>query len=319
MEVLHSSPSVDSFTSLSTHQSQTPDSFYSGPPVLHHHTSGAKLIIPPHDLNSTPALAGLRNTPQGTSHDAPAINGDADEQEPDVVVEDIDVWVTSENFILFSPSKSTGLSIPYPNITLHAIQRLHLPDSVPETQGLFLQISTSDGFDDHDTESTISLTIIPSSPPPLSPSSTHAPQPTDPTTTTIPPPTQPATQTPTTQLFTALTTCSNLHPDPIDQSSQNNDDDQQQQQQPVMFENGVVDGHGRSLPPPVPGSGGWITAENVGEFFDEDGEWRGGGLGPGAGVVRGREEDEVEVMGEEEGDGDDGVEGPEERKWRRTG
>ena len=56
----------------------------------------------------------------------------------------------------------------------------------------------------------------------------------------------------------------------------------------------------RGLPPPVPGSGGWITAENVGEFFDEEGGWRG------AGRVRGREEGE-----EGEGDG-------EETKWRRT-
>lgn len=49
------------------------------------------------------------------------------------------------------------------------------------------------------------------------------------------------------------------------------------------------------LPPPMPGSGGWITAENAHEFFDEDGNWRGrgGSLGEGAGRVRGR--DEVEA------------------------
>lgn len=68
----------------------------------------------------------------------------------------------------------------------------------------------------------------------------------------------------------------------------------------------------------MPGSGGWITAENVGDFFDEEGNWRGGeeftanevlgvpgaGLGEGAGSVRGREEGE-------------GLE--DETKWRRTG
>ena len=49
------------------------------------------------------------------------------------------------------------------------------------------------------------------------------------------------------------------------------------------------------LPPPMPGSGGWITADNAHEFFDEDGNWRGrgGSLGEGAGRVRGR--DEVET------------------------
>lgn len=55
------------------------------------------------------------------------------------------------------------------------------------------------------------------------------------------------------------------------------------------------------LPPPISGSGGWITSDNVGEFFDEEGNWRGreagtephgaNGLGEGAGVVRAREYD----------------------------
>ncbi len=66
------------------------------------------------------------------------------------------------------------------------------------------------------------------------------------------------------------------------------------------------------LPPPMPGSGGWITAENVEEFFDEEGNWKGEGQGPrlgeGAGVVRGREDGEDGVA---DGDG-------EETKWRRT-
>jgi nucleotide-sensitive chloride channel 1A len=61
---------------------------------------------------------------------------------------------------------------------------------------------------------------------------------------------------------------------------------------------GVTDGLG-GLPPPFPGSGGWITAENVGDFFNEDGSWRG--------RTRGREEGPEEVGEEEEGS-----------KWRRT-
>ena len=69
------------------------------------------------------------------------------------------------------------------------------------------------------------------------------------------------------------------------------------------------------LPPPMPGSWGWITAENVGEFFDEEGNWKGEGepprLGGGVGVVRGREEEED---GGEDADGEG-----EETKWRRTG
>ena len=77
------------------------------------------------------------------------------------------------------------------------------------------------------------------------------------------------------------------------------------------YEVGARDG---GLPPPMPGSGGWITADNVGEFFDEEGNWRGGWLGPGAGMVRSRDEDEGAdgVVEDADGDGD-------ETKWRRTG
>jgi nucleotide-sensitive chloride channel 1A len=49
----------------------------------------------------------------------------------------------------------------------------------------------------------------------------------------------------------------------------------------------------------MPGSGGWITADNVHEFFDEDGNFIGGQgaeeeeeLGEGAGRVRDRDEAE---------------------------
>lgn len=65
------------------------------------------------------------------------------------------------------------------------------------------------------------------------------------------------------------------------------------------------------LPPAMPGSGGWITAENVHEYFDEQGNWIGGDkegeegvsgeLGEGAGTVHAREEGDGE--GEVNGDG----------------
>ncbi|KAG5742463.1 hypothetical protein H9Q73_014482, partial [Fusarium xylarioides] len=53
------------------------------------------------------------------------------------------------------------------------------------------------------------------------------------------------------------------------------------------------------LPHPMPGSGGWIPADNVNEYFDEDGNWIGPGdegkeeeLGEGGGRVRDRDEAE---------------------------
>ena len=80
-----------------------------------------------------------------------------------------------------------------------------------------------------------------------------------------------------------------------------------------MLMPGANDG---SLPPAMPGSGGWITAENMDEFVDENGNWidddtQPNGddeLGPGAGVVRPREATDAEDLA---------VDG-EESKWRRT-
>lgn len=110
-----------------------------------------------------------------------------------------------------------------------------------------------------------------------------------------------------TSLFTALSACANRHPDP---PMHGDDDDDDGDFAGAGFDvvNGV-DG----LPPPMPGSGGSITAENVGEVLDEEGNWRGGrNLGEGAGRVRGRGEGEEEGDGDEEGD-------EEETKWSRTG
>jgi hypothetical protein len=43
---IRSAPSLDSFTSLEDHQSQTPASFYGSKPVLYHHIVGAGILIP---------------------------------------------------------------------------------------------------------------------------------------------------------------------------------------------------------------------------------------------------------------------------------
>ena len=79
-------------------------------------------------------------------------------------------------------------------------------------------------------------------------------------------------------------------------------------------------GQQTALPPPMPGSGGWITAENVGEYFDEEGNWRGQSLGEGAGSVRRRDEEDIAdgMESGEEAEGDNAGDG-EETKWRRTG
>lgn len=106
---------------------------------------------------------------------------------------------------------------------------------------------------------------------------------------------------PTQMLYNAVSACSNLHPDPVEPGDEDGEEGK------FMFsgEYGTVLGDaGGEMPPPVPGSSGWITAENVHEFFDEEGN----PLGPGAGTVRGREEGDGGAV---DGEND-------ETKWRRT-
>lgn len=128
-------------------------------------------------------------------------------------------------------------------------------------------------------------------------------------------------QTPVQALFDALSNCANLHPDPAD-----DEDEMMGQEQglegSMLYQAGLVmpGAQDSGLPPPMPGSGGWITAENMHEFFDAEGNWIGpeedtdmadeegeeeeedGALGPGAGTVRPR----------------DGADEADDTKWRRT-
>jgi nucleotide-sensitive chloride channel 1A len=140
----------------------------------------------------------------------------------------------------------------------------------------------------------------------LVPPPSSTPQPTEPDA-------EPETEieTETQKLYTAVSACSNLHPDPIEE----------EEQEGGAFASGLVfpGAAEGGLPPPMDGSSGWITAENMHEFFDEEGNWIGGGegptlpgLGPGAGTVRGREEGDEHVDLDEEGADED------ETKWRRT-
>lgn len=164
--------------------------------------------------------------------------------------------------------------------------------------------STNEPSNEDDEPDSISLTIIPtaSAPPPAA-------------TETDPAEDQPE-QTPVMAMFTALSNCSNLHPDPIDPSEQEDGITGSRLFQAGMLIPGEAGG---GLPPAMPGSGGWITAENMQEYFDEDGNWIGGEeemeeaeetMGPGAGSVRPREERET---AEEDGEG-----GEENHKWQRT-
>ncbi|KAL1958640.1 hypothetical protein VTO42DRAFT_3983 [Malbranchea cinnamomea] len=357
MEVLHQPPQSTSFIPLAEHQSRTPASFYDGPPVLHHHSEKCKIVIYERELRACSALLGLREEKE--KHDPTGANGtvaassstradaegmDEEEEDKEVVIDNVDVWVTSEKLILFSPVTSTGVSIPYPSVSLHAIQRLPLPGSPdePPVQGLYMQLASqenaAEGMDEDEDEETVSLTIIPQ---PQAPGAQEQ-QPT--TTTTTTESADPMEQeqegpalSPTEALYTALSACSNLHPDLAAEGDEEDDGPQQQGLNgSILFQNGLISAGNNAggLPPPMPGSGGWITAENVHEYFDEEGNWKGGNadadgdengqgeekgqgsgaegqgpLGPGAGTVRSRDQS---------GEGDVNEEN-EETKWRRTG
>jgi hypothetical protein len=95
MEIIHAAPVHSSFIPLSEHQSQTPTSFYSGPAVLYHHSDSSRIVILSSELHASPGLLTLADSPTGNG---PLSNGntDAAHQADEVVIDGVDIWVTSE-------------------------------------------------------------------------------------------------------------------------------------------------------------------------------------------------------------------------------
>ncbi len=107
MEVLQEAPKTSTFVPLSEHQSATPASFYSGPPVLYYHSDRCKILVLERDLSTSPALTALAREAKSTSStNGHAANGDEDRTNGDAgaesqkVLEDVAVWVTSE-YVMF--------------------------------------------------------------------------------------------------------------------------------------------------------------------------------------------------------------------------
>lgn len=180
---------------------------------------------------------------------------------------------------IFSNKVEAGVSIPYPSISIHAIKKIGPEADAERTQAVWMQLEFSNGGADDDDFNTVDLTIIP----PKSDSEPSAAK----------------------QLYDAMANCSDLHADPNDGDESEDDYDRivfegSEEHQAIEGFTGVMRGASNGgLPPPMPGSGGWITADNVHEYFDEEGNWIGKGaegqdeeLGEGAGRVRDREEAE---------------------------
>ena len=277
------------------------------------------------------------------------------------VFRNISGYITSDSVLLFrdvdtantnTNTTARAISIPYPSISLHAIQRvkasspLNGTTSEPrtyhsssaqftsqtqtqpqaQTSALYLQLDLGNPFTrnpdlDEDAAETVDLLLIPQT----SASSTRATA--DAGTISEPPAIVAAggTDGPSAQsqelqantktIFEALTRCADLHPDPDDMDSDE-----------------AGDGAGDIMGGGMPGAGGWITSENVHEFEGmfgggdegEDGVDGGEGedeavvriLGPGAGSRRAR--DDAGESGEAAVSGETDEEGEGESKWRRT-
>ncbi|KAI0427334.1 regulator of volume decrease after cellular swelling-domain-containing protein [Xylaria sp. FL1042] len=313
-EVIKSCPSAENdFLPLSEYQAQTPETFFEGKPVLYFHDEHIKawvanekyeeLFFFPEKVvdGSTP----LRPTP-------PESHALDNEDKHTCEEKKVEVFVSSKKMTLFSHNSGKGVEIPYPAISLHAIKNFKLldkPNDDPSSKfsGVYMQLEFSDsGPDDDESFEPIELTLIP-----------YKPEVNDGTSAI-----DPLNAERTNALFNQISACSNLNPDP--RNEEEDDDEDEFNADHIIFEGnvdqgvaieglpGVLQGNNTGgLPPPMPGSSGWITADNVNEYFDEQGNWIGdegvrGELGDGAGRVRGR--DEVEQDGkngyEEVEDGD---------------
>ncbi|RVD80524.1 uncharacterized protein DFL_008420 [Arthrobotrys flagrans] len=302
LTLIRTPPDVSELPTLADHQSSTPASF--AQEVLHFRTAGAKITLSSDQKFLLPAWF-----PDAASNDisvdvveeaaaAPAkekatAEGEDDEDwededaiVEDVHVEDVTVVVTTKQLTLYSDTHSAGYDIPYPSISLHAIT------STPTTSGIFMQINThTTPFDDHD-YSSLELTIYPRRQ-------------------------------------------RDLHPDvkPGFFGGGGDDEGDDDDAGAIYFDHnatGDVAGAGGitflggadevgGIPALAPG--GWITAENVDTIrWTIDGQSGVGdpnaaNLGPGAGSVRRREdEDDTGGVGLEEGVETNGS----GAKWRRT-
>ncbi|ODA82463.1 hypothetical protein RJ55_00970 [Drechmeria coniospora] len=269
-------PSVRDFIPLADYESQTPESFADGKPVLHFHLEGATAQIPKSQCGTLAVFPA----------DSPAVETQANGQDEseELVAQKVDIFVTSQHFIIFSQEAAVGVSLAYPSISIHALKQVGTESS---TQAVWMQVEVSAGGSNDDEFDTVELTILP-------PASSDS-----------------EVSGSAQKMYDAMSACSDLNPDEEEDEDEDNDRivfEPSAEHEALAGFHGVL--HGSSdgtLPPPMPGSGGWITADNMHEFFDDDGNWLGrdghtddapvnGELGEGAGRTRDRDELESEGM-----------------------
>ena len=93
---------MTNFVPLAEHQSATPASFYSGPPVLHYYSDRCKVLILEHELSRCADLAVFAEGSELQTQPSDAVvNGHSEEHgekrsSDQKQVTEVDVWVTSE-------------------------------------------------------------------------------------------------------------------------------------------------------------------------------------------------------------------------------
>ena len=344
LETLRTPPSPSSFIPLSTHQSATPSTFFSSTPILHYHCPRASILASPTHLGAL-SLSHRSGTSGSTLNGHGIGEDDGPAAIKQILLPNVDIWVSTRHLTLYSTTTSSGIQIPYQNITLHAKLKVRLPDhatgegEAPEVEALYIHVQPSTGsgddLEEEDEDDGIEITVVAdtgSAASTSSPLNEDAAVIEDEETESIERDGE-ERGTSIERLYKALTDCANLQPD---ESADGEEDGGGR----IVFEgavgydsrmpvgsgieggitilggNSTGEGEGGGLPPPMPGSGGWITAENVGDFFDEQGNWKSGqgpsatgGLGDGAGSRRDRDRS---------GDEDDQKK-VEDGKWQRTG
>ena len=185
LETVSTEPKVSDFQDLASYQSTTPPSFFAGPPVLPHHSHSASLTYTTSELATDPALSTLAEANPSS--------------EAQTTIQ-VSAYVLSTALLIWHPSTSKGLRIPYRAISLHA----------RSGSGVYLQLCLDDVRRVPDEElRTFEATLTP------------------------------ADAGEAEALFEALSACAELWPDPPEDDA----------------EAGLE-------------GGGWITAENAGDFLN---------------------------------------------------
>jgi len=297
-------PTLQDFIPLAEYESQTPETFFGGKPILYYHGVDVKawLHIVEEDSMPLPIFPADATDTAPTDQSGASLNGSA----PDVKEQKVEVFVNSEygssltlcratlsltpgrTLTVFNAKAEAGMQIPYPYISIHALK--DVASGERKVKAVWMQIDLPTQEDDESLDP-LELTLIP------------APAEAEATDGDLLGEARSSAQ----QLFDAIAACSDLHPDAADEDEDEEDDR-------IFFEDGVggdaLDGFpgvvigsaDGDLPPPMPGSSGWITAENVDQYFDADGNWLRGSQGAeeelgGAGRVRGREEIDTDANG----------------------